>query len=221
MDYKEKVIALLNSQELPKEQKEKLEDIFPELKESEDEKIRKSLIGHLKECRNNTRSEVMINEYAKWIAWLEKQGGPKLKTPQWMIDFLDDLRSHIGSPMDHDERREVDGKLLAIKNYLDFKYKENDTLSEQNLDWSEEDEEMLTAFLHKVEVCDLLTNRESVWVTKRLKSLRPQNTWKPSDEQINALEYYIYSNSPTATITKGTVFGNIMVELLEQLKKLK
>lgn len=50
------------------------EEIFPELKESEDERIRKSLIGHLKECRNNTRSEVMLGEYAKWIAWLEKQG---------------------------------------------------------------------------------------------------------------------------------------------------
>lgn len=39
MDYKEKVIALLNSQELSKEQKEKLENIFPELKESEGERI--------------------------------------------------------------------------------------------------------------------------------------------------------------------------------------
>ena len=36
MDYKEKVIALLNSKELSKEQKGKLEEIFPELKESED-----------------------------------------------------------------------------------------------------------------------------------------------------------------------------------------
>jgi hypothetical protein len=50
-----------------------VEDNVPELKESEDEMIRKSLIGHLKECRNNTRSEVMIGEYAKWIAWLKKQ----------------------------------------------------------------------------------------------------------------------------------------------------
>ena len=42
MDYKEKVIALLKSQELSKEQKEKLENIFPELKESEDERIRRN-----------------------------------------------------------------------------------------------------------------------------------------------------------------------------------
>lgn len=43
MDYKEKVIALLKSQELSKEQKEKLENIFPELTEYEDEKIRKAI----------------------------------------------------------------------------------------------------------------------------------------------------------------------------------
>ena len=49
MDYKEKVIALLNSQELSKEQKEKLENIFPELKESEDKIMRKAIIQFTKE----------------------------------------------------------------------------------------------------------------------------------------------------------------------------
>ena len=76
MDYKEKVIALLNDQELSKEQKEKLENIFPELKESEseDEKIRKGLIkavsrvleGHKLFSTDVTRGEA--------LAWLEKQG---------------------------------------------------------------------------------------------------------------------------------------------------
>jgi hypothetical protein len=51
--------------------------ILPELKESEDENVGKSLIAHLKECRNQCRSEVMIREYAKWITWLEKQGEQK------------------------------------------------------------------------------------------------------------------------------------------------
>lgn len=57
--------------------KDTIEHIFHELKDGEDERIRKSLIGHLKECRNNTRSEVMIAEYAKWITWLEKQDPKK------------------------------------------------------------------------------------------------------------------------------------------------
>ena len=42
-----------------------LETIFPELKESEDEKIRKEIIDYIK-----------TGTYHKsWIAWLEKQGG--------------------------------------------------------------------------------------------------------------------------------------------------
>ena len=47
-------------------------DIFPELKESEDEKVREELITH---CRN-TRcvTEEGAERIARWIAWLEKQG---------------------------------------------------------------------------------------------------------------------------------------------------
>lgn len=69
MDYKEKVIALLNSQELSKEQKEKLENIFPELKESEGEKIRQSIIAILDNYidDDNTIKPAIMN-------WLEKQG---------------------------------------------------------------------------------------------------------------------------------------------------
>lgn len=66
MDYKEKVIALLNSQELSKEQKEKLEIIFPELKESEDERMRKNLYKCLRYYVPNDIAE-------EYIEWLETQ----------------------------------------------------------------------------------------------------------------------------------------------------
>jgi len=75
MDYKEKVIALLNSQELSKEQKEKLENIFPELAESEDEITRKSLIRFLKSPFVN--KNITDEKVAPWIAWIEKQGEQK------------------------------------------------------------------------------------------------------------------------------------------------
>jgi len=67
MDYKEKVIALLKSQELSKEQKEKLENIFPELKESEDEKVKKEIVRFI---QMEVEDEIVGN---KWISWLEKQ----------------------------------------------------------------------------------------------------------------------------------------------------
>lgn len=52
----------------------KVADVFPELKESEDEKwIPKEIIKYLKE-KGDFRS--------CWIAWLEKQGEQKIKTPE-------------------------------------------------------------------------------------------------------------------------------------------
>jgi len=48
-----------------------LERIFPELKESEDERIRKNLIGYIKGISKNEVCEETKNA---WLAWLEKQG---------------------------------------------------------------------------------------------------------------------------------------------------
>lgn len=74
MDYKEKIIALLNDKELSQEQKEKLEYIFPELKENEDEKIRKDLIQWVNEFPDT----IWRGHYKKDIVtWLEKQGEQK------------------------------------------------------------------------------------------------------------------------------------------------
>lgn len=48
-----------------------LQDIFPELKESEDEKIRKEILDYFKD----------LDEHGyptkEWTAWVEKQGEPK------------------------------------------------------------------------------------------------------------------------------------------------
>jgi hypothetical protein len=75
MDYKEKVIALLNSKELSQEQKEKLESIFPELSESTDERIRKECISIIKAWDESCRLQGDYCEVAPaCIAWLEKQG---------------------------------------------------------------------------------------------------------------------------------------------------
>lgn len=75
MNYKEKYNAALERARILTE---KLEDthikgfiyhIFPELKESKDERIRKELIEFIK--RRARRG--CYYDYDKWIAWLEKQ----------------------------------------------------------------------------------------------------------------------------------------------------
>ena len=82
-------------------------------------------------------------------------------------------------------------------------------------EWNEEDEKMLNSFLHKVEVCNLLTNKENVWIVKKLKSLKHQPHWKPSDEQITVLEL---ASKYERVFTPKQI--DILIGLKEQLKKL-
>ena len=91
-----------------------IETLFPELKESKDEKIRKALIEHFK---FNVQQLLYDFSNRDVLAWLEKQA--ERKTPQWMIDFLDDYRRKIGCILDHDEARDVDGKILCIMKWLE------------------------------------------------------------------------------------------------------
>ena len=95
-----------------------LEYYFPELNESEDERIRKSLITTI----TNMNDSVVSCNYGfkknKILAWLEKQ--KTIKTPQWMIDFLNKNRSKFASTMDgYDEQKDTEGKLLAIIDWLE------------------------------------------------------------------------------------------------------
>ncbi len=80
---------------------------------------------------------------------------------------------------------------------------------------SEEDEEMLNSFLHKLEVCDLLSIKECIWIKNKFKALK-QNTWKPSDEQITVLEL---ASKYERVFTPKQI--DILIGLKEQLKKLK
>ena len=59
-------------------QKYVLESLFPELKESEDERIRKEIIEHIKWSEDN--QECAKEEMIRWVAWLEKQGEQR---PAW------------------------------------------------------------------------------------------------------------------------------------------
>ena len=57
-----------------------LESLFPELKESRDERIRKELIDYINRL---TVTPNNINRYNTWIAWLEKQGEKPKKVSIW------------------------------------------------------------------------------------------------------------------------------------------
>lgn len=108
-----------------------LETMFPELAESEDERIMKSIFKAL--SKKDAR-DVLISQGIKVsdaLAWLERQS--ERKTPRWMIDFLDNYRRKIGCSLDHDESRDVEGKILCIMQWLENQG-EKDILEDAILD---------------------------------------------------------------------------------------
>jgi hypothetical protein len=109
---------------------------------------------------------------------------------------------------------------------FDFEKKELKKI-EQNPAWSEEDEKKRNLLIDILNVnhpneCFKVnpantSNMEAMHTEELvswLKSLRPQSTWKPSDEQIEALEHFIvYHNG-------STNYAKDLEELRLQLKKL-
>lgn len=107
-----------------------VECIFPELHESEDERIRRDLIRDIDIA-------MPVETAQKYIAWLEKQGKQK----------------HAWS---EEDERMISGIIDEIQANKDTAPPYDIPIYEGFLDW--------------------------------LKSLKPQNRWRPSEEQMQALE---------------------------------
>ena len=82
-------------------------------------------------------------------------------------------------------------------------------------EWSEEDETVLNNLIYAL-ANDRIGNNRDEYVDW-LKSLRPQKHWKPSDEQIEALDFA----ADCIVLAEFCVKRKVLKELLEQLKKLR
>mgnify|MGYP003290982321 CR=1 FL=1 len=72
--------------------KNTLENIFPELKENEDEKIKKELTEFLKSAAGGfLDTAIQCKTFGKWAAWIEKQVKQKNKINLYKITFEDVL----------------------------------------------------------------------------------------------------------------------------------
>ena len=153
-----------------------IQHIFPELKESEDEKIRKELIAYCQVNMGHTWHNIKQEDY---IAWLEKQGekgtkGNEREIPNSAWSEEDEnIRQWIISDID---------KLLALK-------KKSFIIADKEINW--------------------------------LKSLKPQTTWKPSDEQLDALQYVYRNCNPPLSDELGWDSLRTLELMYQDLKKLK
>ncbi len=196
-------------------------ELFPELKESKDDKIRKWLICTLKSLNN---SPVQIDGAYEMmlpaIAWLEKKGEKKpieeVNGDDYGIDGLWHAQRILKKTLGDVEGYQSDDGILEHKAAITAIKK----LHEQNYAWSDEDEKMLQNILEclrhgwKKLPTDIL--KYESW----LKSLRPQNNWKPSNEQLECLGYAIEkAEKDWSPLTNNRIYLTLKA-LKKQLEKL-
>ena len=195
MDYKEKYEKAVKAAMLAKQDTESavtiriLEEIFPELRESEDEKIRKELLDFCKNRAENYPNDPKYKNISAWIAWLEKQGKQK---------SIDDLTQQ--EAMD----------IAVAKCFEQGEQKPTDKVEPK---WSKEDEKLLKKIMYILSLDGRISNKELQEMYDFLKTLRPQNTWKPGEEQIKLLEELVEDNNQRH-------FHTLLESLYEQLKRL-
>lgn len=179
MDYEQKYKEALERARELKNKLEKscslatptgIESIFPELAESEDEKVRKEMIDFLQETIDNVGASpnkwTMYNA-KKWIAWLEKQGEQKQK--QYDIDVFE---KHITKDSISDLAHTI-----IVRNGWEIV-----DAKEQKPAWSEEDKKMVETICKEGD----LKPSEKCWFKSLPErfNLYSKQEWGKEDEKI-------------------------------------
>ena len=183
--------------------KELMEKEFPELKESEDEKIRRELIEFIRTlpCTISVKNE--------YFAWLEKQGEQKSwsEEDEKILKRIDNLLYSL-CQIHGSEYEKLHNWFKSLKDRVQPQPKQ---------EWSEYDKIQLSEAIQMIEANGTWIRSEDAVkkVSNWLKSLKPQNRWKPSEEQMKALNWVAYNY---ALMDKGTEEN--LQSLYNSLKKL-
>ena len=199
----------------------KLERMFPELREPEDtdEKVRKALI---KLVTNHASMDLFI-EYDihldEALAWLEKQGEQKPWSEEDEM-FVHGLIRGLAAMKNIHGHTTFSSDNIDITKTIDWLKSIKYRVQLQNLTVT--DEELIKARNEAYDALDKLEYHSdtptfndgwsaAIWYLKK-RNAQLQDTWKPSDEQMDALRY----------VTNFDYGGHkaILVSLYEQLKKL-
>ena len=198
-----------------------LDEVFSELKESEDERIRKSLVEYFRKFTPGNMWDEMFS-FGDVVSYLEKQKEQR-PTPKFKIGDVVRDTNHNRHPvyrivsMDGEcYICESDDQSLGDRTVVHFTL-DNPYLrlvEQKPVEWSEEDELMRTVIIQTLERFGGrgTTEMQIDW----LKSLRPQPHWKPSEEQMEALK-------DAVKLYKETHFERFhtrIESLYEQLKSL-
>ena len=203
-----------------------LETLFPELSESEDEKIRKEIINYFK-CQ--TRDEPSRKDiHNKWISWLERQEGCEVIKKDWLEYIKQSWYKEGFIDGKYAEKRCLEwtqNDATILNELIDFL--ENKTVKLQHdlalyASWlkrkfypSEKQGEQKFADSYCQENCKGFQETGKCFADgecEAKKEAKQKPVWKPSDEQMKYLRFYSEQNNYD---------GTILTSLYNDLKKLK
>ena len=143
-----------------------LERIFPELKESEDEKIKNAILNHLKKMWGNCQDDVCGVHVEDAIAWLERQGDKdKLiqELGEYKVKYTQEvLEKYINSMSNKDDERLKKTAIAFLKDFAEQGY-EN---ALECIDWLEKQDEMHIWTIQDAKDCDVLACNEEILLFK-------------------------------------------------------
>ena len=244
--------------------REELEYVFPELKESEDEKIRKEILDFCKNRAEKYPNDPKYKNISAWIAWLEKQGEkgtngnerdfPISEPPLTIKHAKEVMGIKQDDAWSEEDEVALCDALWCCKQAASIAKDENDMgnvwfaenwlnslkermLSQPKQEWREEDSEYLDSIIesykdliadykasHDVDYIPYDSNTVVRTVTNDvnfLKTLKDRYTWKPSDEQMSALNYVVNLMASSESPKENDYYYNVFKDWREQLKKLK
>jgi hypothetical protein len=165
---------------------------FPELMESEDERIRKDIVTYLKSILSNKKYGDKFIE--SWISWLEKQGEKPADKVEPKFKQGDIIKEKETGNLFYVNSIEDFGYTLHYKNCttkgctMDFKYEDNYELVEEAPVWSREDERRykgLHNLIYSTPYCD--SRKEfSDWLESLKDRVQPQNLTVTDEELAQA-----------------------------------
>jgi hypothetical protein len=206
--------------------------IIPELKESEDEKIRKSLSAYFAKFKPNDMWDADFS-FGDIVAWLEKQGEKKPVNnvePKFKVGDKIQYLKGCGTIMTI-EKIENDEYIYA--NNLGHTTIEDGNkwyLVERNPTWSKEDEDYFDAIIVKLEVTQedaALTDNQMNFL-KSLKNriqLQPKQEWSEEDQKklieainiVDGIKYTEMKKEPQNRIASIDYYQTI-IDWLESLR---
>ena len=197
-----------------REQLRKIESIFPELRKSEDERIKEELITLIQGYEKGCYVAISPSKIKEFTTWLEKQGKRKSEWSEEDRTMAFTLMRDVDQ-MPYYVSKEGKNERIGWLNSLDEKFTSTEST------WSKHDEIMKTHALQIINKywnslpdTDYDENEISESCYNWLKSLEQRIRWKPSEEQMIAL-----SEAP-GIVGMFTPRGTNLQSLYNDLKKL-